>query len=88
MQVVITGMHRSGTSVVARLLAESGDPDAAAAGTSPDSGRTIRLLEGWRREVAGNEILRLLAGELAMRVHVKKGGVDVMIEDKEGQGVN
>jgi len=76
--------NRKDLEILVRLLAENGDPDAALAGEGPDGGRNIRLLEGWRREVAGDEILRLLAGELALRVRVRKGGVEVMIEDREG----
>ena len=72
--------NRKDLETLVKLLAENGDLEAAAGGNGP----SVRLLSGWRREVAGNEILRLLAGELGLRVKVRKGGVDVMIEDREG----
>jgi hypothetical protein len=34
--------------------------------------------------VAGEDVLRLLAGQIAMRVVVNRRGVDLVVEDQEG----
>lgn len=74
--------NRRDLETIVRLMAENGgDPDSV---TSPDDEDGVRLLEGWRREVAGNDVLRLLAGEISMRVVVRKRGVDLVVEDQEG----
>ena len=76
--------NRKDLEALVRHLAENGHPDGGGAGAEEAPDAAIRLLEGWRREVAGNDILRLLAGEVALRVSVRKGGVEVLIEDQEG----
>ncbi len=43
----------------------------------------IPILEGWRREVAGDDILRMLAGEFSLRVVVKKGSVQLLVDEIE-----
>ena len=67
--------NRKDLEAIVRLLAENGGPP-------PDS--DIRLLSGWRREVAGADVLRVLAGEIGLRVVVRKGGVDLVVEDEAG----
>ncbi len=47
-----------------------------------DGDQPIRLLQGWRRRVAGDDVVRLLAGQIGLRVRVRKGGVDLLIEDQ------
>ena len=41
----------------------------------------IRLLEGWRRQIAGDDVLRLLAGEVGLRVRVSEDGVELIVEE-------
>ena len=48
-------------SVAAKLIASSADLDAIAAGL-----RDVPALSGWRREVFGNDALRLCDGEIAL----------------------
>jgi ribonuclease D len=48
-------------SVAAKLIASSADLDAIAAGL-----RDVPALSGWRREVFGNDALRLCNGEIAL----------------------
>lgn len=74
--------NRKDLETIVLLMADNGgNPEAV---TSPDDEDSVRLLEGWRREVAGNDVLRLLAGEISMRVVVRKRGVDLVVEDQEG----
>ena len=75
--------NRKDLEAIIRLMAENrGAPPEA--GTDTRGEPPIRLLNGWRREVAGNDVMRLLAGRIALRVKVRKGGVDLVIEDQEG----
>ena len=41
----------------------------------------IPILEGWRRDVAGDDILRLLAGQFSLRVVVKEGSVRLLVDE-------
>ncbi|MFX0540540.1 ribonuclease D [Roseovarius sp. S4756] len=50
--------------VAAKLIATAADLDAIAAGQ-----RDVPALSGWRRNVFGNEALRLCAGQIALRVN-------------------
>ncbi|MBE1282195.1 MAG: ribonuclease D [Rhodobacteraceae bacterium] len=59
-------------SVAAKLIASSADLDAIAAGE-----RDVAALKGWRREVFGNEALRLCAGEVGL---VAKGQTVRVVE--------
>jgi ribonuclease D len=75
--------NRKDLEAIIRLMAENrGAPPEA--GTDTRGEPPIRLLNGWRREVAGNDVMRLLSGRIALRVKVRKGGVDLVIEDQEG----
>lgn len=67
-------------AIVRRMAENGGDPDSVAA--QDDDHEPIRLLHGWRREIAGQDVLRLLAGEIALRVVVRRGGVDLVVEDQ------
>jgi len=49
--------------VAARLIASSADLDRLALEADPDD---LPALNGWRREVFGNDALRLKAGEIAL----------------------
>ncbi|MBN2905979.1 MAG: ribonuclease D [Rhodobacteraceae bacterium] len=49
------------TGVAQKLIASSGDLDAIAAGR-----RDVAALRGWRKEVFGDDALRLCAGEIAL----------------------
>ncbi len=49
--------------VASKLIATASDLDAIAAGE-----RDVAALKGWRREVFGDEALRLCSGEIALRV--------------------
>jgi ribonuclease D len=74
--------NRKDLETIVRLMAENGgDPERVP--VQVDGEDPIRLLEGWRREVAGDDVLRLLAGQIGMRVVVRKGGVDLVVEDQE-----
>ncbi|MCH7826208.1 MAG: ribonuclease D [Acidobacteria bacterium] len=74
--------NRKDLESIIRLMAENGGaPPAASNHTRGEP--AIRLLHGWRREVAGDDVMRLLAGRIALRVKVRKGGVDLVIEDQE-----
>ena len=42
-----------------------------------------RLAERLGYTLVGNDVLRLLAGQIGMRVKVRKGGVDLVVEDHE-----
>ena len=41
----------------------------------------LPILEGWRRDVAGDDILRLLAGQFSLRVVVKQGSVRLLVDE-------
>lgn len=66
-------------AIVKQMAHNSGSIEELAAG----DGDPIRLLQGWRRRVAGDDVVRLLAGEIGLRVKVRPGGVDLLIEDQE-----
>jgi ribonuclease D len=74
--------NRRDLEAIVRLMAENGG-DPSSVPVDDDEG-PVRLLGGWRREIAGDDILRLLAGQIAMRVVVRGGGVDLVVEDQEG----
>ena len=67
-------------AVIKHMASNGGSIDELA---SKDGDGPVRLLRGWRREVAGNDVVRLLAGEIGLRVRVRAGGVDLLIEDQE-----
>lgn len=48
----------------------------------------VQLLEGWRRDVAGEDVLTLLRGSYALRVEVGDGSVRVLVENQEGSPPN
>ncbi|MGD8330945.1 MAG: ribonuclease D [Acidobacteriota bacterium] len=75
--------NRRDLETIVRLMAENGG-DPAALIDAVDGEEPVRLLEGWRRDVVGDDVLRLLAGQIAMRVVVGRGGVDLVVEDQEG----
>ena len=75
--------NRKDLESIIRLMAENGGAPPEA-GTDNRGEPAIRLLDGWRREVAGNDVIRLLAGRISLRVKVREGGVDLVIEDQEG----
>ncbi len=75
--------NRKDLESIIRLMAENGGAPPEA-GTDTRGEPAIRLLDGWRREVAGNDVIRLLAGRISLRVKVRQGGVDLVIEDQEG----
>jgi ribonuclease D len=51
--------------VAPRLIADSDDIEAIASQREPD----VPALKGWRRELFGEDALRLKRGELALTVH-------------------
>ncbi|MBK0397567.1 ribonuclease D [Limibaculum sp. M0105] len=57
--------------IAAKLIASTSDLDALAGEDDPD----LPLLRGWRREVFGEDALRLVAGELGLVA--RPGGVEV-----------
>ena len=75
--------NRKDLESIIRLMAENGGAPPEA-GTDTRGEPAIRLLDGWRREVAGDDVIRLLAGRISLRVKVRQGGVDLVIEDQEG----
>jgi hypothetical protein len=52
-------------------------------GTSSQGNPEVRLLDGWRREVAGEDVMRLLAGCIALRVKISSNRVDLVVEDEK-----
>ena len=54
--------------VASELVATRADLEALIAGQALDSDRPQPLLTGWRRELAGESLLRLLRGEISLRV--------------------
>ncbi|MEC7901214.1 MAG: hypothetical protein VX385_05245, partial [Acidobacteriota bacterium] len=52
-------------------------------GTSRRDTPKVRLLDGWRREVAGEDVMRLLAGRIALRVKIRSNSVDLAVEDEK-----
>lgn len=79
--------NRKDLESIIRLMAENGGAPPEA-GSDARGEPPIRLLDGWRREVAGNDVMRLLAGGIALRVKVRQGGVDLVIEDQEGPSLD
>lgn len=61
--------------VASKLIASSGDLEALAGEDDPD----VPLLKGWRREVFGEDALRIAAGELGLVA--RPGGVAVIEVD-------
>jgi ribonuclease D len=74
--------NRKELEAIVRLMAENGGEPPQQAG-EVDGNEPIRLLDGWRREIVGDDVMRLLAGRIGLRVVVRKGGVDLVIEDQE-----
>jgi ribonuclease D len=58
--------------VASKLIASSADLEALAGEENPD----LRALKGWRREVFGEDALRVMAGELALVA--RPGGVELI----------
>ena len=58
--------------VASKLIASSADLEALAGEENPD----LRALKGWRREVFGDDALRVMAGELALVA--RPGGVELI----------
>src|SRR5436190_2722771 len=54
--------------VASELVATRADLEAFIAGQALNSGRPHPLLTGWRHELAGESLLRLLRGEISLRV--------------------
>ena len=54
--------------VASELVATRADLESFIAGQAVDSDRAHPLLTGWRRELAGESLLRLLRGEISLRV--------------------
>jgi ribonuclease D len=54
--------------VASELVATRADLESFIAGQAVDSDRPHPLLTGWRRELAGESLLRLLRGEISLRV--------------------
>lgn len=63
------------THVAGRLIANSADVELIA-GLGDDAG--VAALKGWRREIFGNDALKLRAGELALAVD----GTNLVIEER------
>ena len=61
--------------IASKLIASAADLDALAGEEAPD----LPVLHGWRREVFGNDALRLCAGELSLRAG--PAGVEVLPAD-------
>ena len=49
-----------------------------------ESQSAIPLLEGWRHEVAGKDVLELLQGNYSLRVVAGKGKLRIFVQDQEG----
>ena len=64
--------------VAPRLIADAEDIEAIASQREPD----VPALKGWRRELFGEDALRLKRGELALTVH--KGEVVAIPVPKDG----
>jgi ribonuclease D len=58
--------------IASKLIASSADLEALAGEDSPD----LPALKGWRRDVFGNDALRVMAGELALVA--RPGGVELI----------
>jgi ribonuclease D len=54
--------------VASELVATRADLESFIAGQSTDGDRPHPLLTGWRRELAGDSLVRLLRGEISLRV--------------------
>jgi ribonuclease D len=54
--------------VASELVATRAELEALIAGQAMDNDGDHPLLSGWRRELAGDSLLRLLRGEIALRV--------------------
>ncbi len=77
--------NRKDLEAIIRLMAENGGAPPPVGGDVDGNGTgPIRLLDGWRREIVGDDVLRLLAGRISLRVVVRQGGVDLVVEDQEG----
>ncbi len=73
--------NRKDLEAIIKHMAQNGGSIDELAAANGDS--SVRLLHGWRRRVAGDDVVRLLAGEIGLRVRVRAGGVDLLIEDQE-----
>jgi len=69
---VLLKAKSEGADVAAKLLANASDLDDLASEDAPD----IPCMKGWRREVFGNDALRLKAGEIALSAGPK--GVEIV----------
>ena len=74
--------NRKDLESIVRMMAENGGrPLEEGASSQGDS--KVRLLDGWRRKVAGEDVMRLLAGCIALRVKIRSGRVDLIVEDEK-----
>ena len=74
--------NRKDLESIVRMMAENGGrPLEEGASSQGDS--NVRLLDGWRRKVAGEDVMRLLAGCIALRVKIRSGSVDLVVEDEK-----
>ena len=64
---VLAKSKADNTGVAQKLIATSADLDAIAGGI-----RDVAALRGWRKEVFGNDALRLCAGEVGLAVQGEK----------------
>jgi ribonuclease D len=74
--------NRKDLESIVRMMAENGGAPLEE-GTSGQGDSSVRLLDGWRREVAGEDVMRLLAGCIALRVKIRPDSVDLVVEDQE-----
>ncbi len=74
--------NRKDLELIVRMMAENGGRPLED-GTSRRDTPKVRLLDGWRREVAGEDVMRLLAGRIALRVKIRSNSVDLAVEDEK-----
>ena len=74
--------NRKDLESIVRMMAENGGRPLEE-GASRQGDSNVRLLDGWRRKVAGEDVMRLLAGCIALRVKIRSGSVDLVVEDEK-----
>jgi ribonuclease D len=77
---VLLGMRCRQQSIATMLVGRSQDIKDLIVGQHVDTGDVPTLLQGWRAELVGNDLQRLLQGQLTLRVADPHAAVPIVME--------
>ncbi len=67
--------HKAG--IASTLIATSADLQALVEAKGNYEDLPLPLLTGWRRQIAGEHLLQVLSGQVAIRLHPQKGSIQI-----------